>query len=362
MQRVLITGSQGYIGSVLTSFLEEHGHQCIGYDTGFFRDSLLYAPSQSDSNTVFRDARDITSDDLDGIDALVHLAGISNDPLGKLNASQVYDPTRAYSRAIATKCKQRGVRFIFASSCSVYGVGGEDLLTESSNVSPQTGYSLNKLQIEQDLQDISDKTFSPIALRFATVFGSSPRIRFDVVVNMLTGMAVSSNTVVMNSDGTPWRPNLHILDACEAVRRAVECDYRGGELLVLNVGDEANNLQVIQIARTIAGTIPGSGIRFLTDSPDLDKEGLIRDRKVKQGVDTRTYRVSFERVRKVFQGFRCGWSVERGVSEMVARFRQLGFDDDVFKRRGFYRLQQLEHLHDNGFLSDDLHWQTGVTI
>lgn len=355
MKRVLITGSEGYLGSVFTKVLTESGYDVVAYDTGFFRDTYLYPPPAT--KTVFRDARQVEEADLQGIDAVVHLAGISNDPVGKLEASKVYDPTRTYAMNIAKMCKKLGIKFIFASSCSIYGLGQDEFLTEASVVHPQTLYSLNKLQVEQDLQSLADKSFSPIALRFATVFGSSPRIRFDVVVNMLTGMAVADGLIVLNSDGKSWRPNLHILDACEAVRRSIDLDYNGGELLIMNVGSDENNLQVLQIAQTIQKSIPGCELKFLSENPELDKEGLIRDRKVKQGgVDTRTYKVSFEKITKVLPGFQCQWTVEKGVKEMATLFKDLKFNHETFKRRGFYRLQQLEYLYGQGYLSEDLVW------
>jgi len=354
MKKILVTGSLGYIGSVLTPYLEERGFKCVGYDTGFFKDSLLYAPKETE--TILKDARDIDESDLKGINTVVHLAGISNDPLKKLDAKRVYDPTREYSFNIAKLCKKLGIKFIFASSCSVYGIGGDEFLTEESEVHPQTGYSLNKLQIEEDLRSIGDKDFSPIALRFATAFGLSPRIRFDVVVNMFAGMAFTNKEIILNSDGAPWRPNLHILDFCEAVRRAIELDYKNGELLVMNVGDESNNLQVIQIAKTVAAAVPGCEVKFLAENPDLDKEGLIADRKVKSGVDTRTYKVSFAKIKRILPGFKCEWSVERGVKDMVVLFQKIDLMKEVFKNKGFYRLQALEYLHENGFLSDDLRW------
>lgn len=354
MKKILVTGSLGYLGSVLTPYLVEAGFDCIGYDTGFFKDSLLYPAPQTP--TIFRDARSVTEADLKGIDVVVHLAGISNDPMGKLDSAQIYDPTRIYAFNIAKMCKNNGVKFIFASSCSIYGLGEDELLTEESVVHPQTGYSLNKLQVEEDLRSISDKDFSPIALRFATVFGHSPRIRFDVVINMLTGMAVSNKTIVLNSDGKAWRPNLHILDVCKAIKCAIEFDYNDGELLILNVGADENNLQVLDIARIIQRSIPGCDLRFLTENPELDKEGLIRDRKIKSGGDTRTYKVSFKKIIDVLPGFKCDWSVERGVKDMASKFDKLSFNTEIFKQRGFYRLQQLEYLYENGYLSNDLHW------
>ena len=354
MTRVLVTGSAGYIGSVLVPYLNEAGFECRGSDTGFFEHGLLYPPAEREIR--HRDARDIGPEDLEGVDAVIHLAGISNDPMGNLNPSAVYDPTREYSLAIARMCKERGIRFIFASSCSIYGIGSEDLLDETSPTQPQTAYSLNKLQIEEDLRSIADSTFSPIALRFATVFGSSPRIRFDVVVNMLTGMAATTGRVVLNSDGSAWRPNVHILDVCEAVRRAVDVPHDTGELLVLNVGDEENNVRVIDIARMVERAVPGCEVAFLSQDPSLDKDGLIRDRKVK-GADTRTYRVSFERIREAFPGFRCRWSLADGIAEMVSRFTEAGLDEASFRTRTFYRLQELEYLLSNGYLDTELRWK-----
>ncbi len=354
MKKILITGSLGYLGSVLAPYLMEKGHSCVGYDTGFFHDATLYAPKEIE--TVFKDARDIDDADLKGIDVIVHLAAISNDPMKKMDAARVYEPVREYSAALAARCKRRGVRFIFASSCSVYGIGSNELLTEESSTNPQTGYSLNKLRIEEDLRALADESFSPIALRFATAFGLSPRIRFDVVVNMFAGMAFTEKVIILNSDGTPWRPNVHVRDICEGIRRAAESDYDGGELLVLNVGDEENNLQVIDLARIAAAAVPGCDVKFLSDNPELDKEGLIKDRKVKGGVDTRTYKVSFEKIRNIFPGFRCAWTVKQGVEDMAAKFGELQLTRERFKNEGFYRLQRLERLQNEGYLSEELRW------
>lgn len=352
MKRVLVTGSLGYLGSALSGHLEKYGYEVVGLDIGFFKDALLY-PHQS-THTVFRDAREITAKDLVNIDAVVHLAGISNDPVGKLEASLVYDPTRSYSLSIAKLCKSKGIKFIFASSCSVYGLGSEELLTEDSDVNPQTFYSKNKIQIEEDLKTISDKSFSPIALRFATVFGLSPRIRFDVVINMFVGMAVTSRSIVLNSNGLSWRPNLHIQDACQAIRCAIELDHDSGELLVMNVGADENNQQIIGIAKIIQNLIPSCEINFLSEKPELDKGGLIRDRKVNNGQDTRTYRVSFGKIKKYMPDFKCEWDIEKGAGEMLSFFERLPLTSDRFRSRCFYRLQHLEDLHATGLISDEL--------
>ncbi|OGF66318.1 hypothetical protein A3I27_02515 [Candidatus Giovannonibacteria bacterium RIFCSPLOWO2_02_FULL_43_11b] len=354
MKRVIVTGSLGYLGSALTDFLQKSGFNCIGYDTGFFEKCILYEPPSV--TTVLRDVRDITDKDLAGAYAVVHLAGISNDPVGNLKAENVYDPTRAYSLEIAKMCKKLGVKFIFASSCSVYGKGGEELFTEESPLYPQTPYSFNKVQIENDLRALSDKNFSPIALRFATVFGLSTRIRLDVVVNMFAGMAFTSKKIVLNSDGTPWRPNVHILDVCEAVRQALGYNWDGGELLILNVGNESNNFRVIDLAKIVQGAVPGCELNFLAKNTDLDKEGLIRT-KSHEGTDTRSYKVSFEKTRKTFPGFRAERSVEAGVHEIVAKFSELNFNEKDFKNRKFYRLQTLEDFFTGGRVTDELRWR-----
>ncbi len=354
MKKVLVTGSLGYLGSVLTEYLERNGFEVIGYDTGFFRHCALYEPSAT--KTVLKDARDIHASDLNGVSAVVQLAGISNDPFGNLDPARVYDPTRVYSLRLAKLCEERGVRFIFASSCSVYGKGQGELLDEESPTQPQTPYSLNKLQIEQDLQSIAGPDLSPIALRFATAFGPSPRLRFDLVINMLAGMAVTSGKIVLNSDGTPWRPNVHVLDICKAVKGALDLDYHAGKLLVLNVGDEENNLQIIDIARKIQAQLPGCELAFLKDNPGSDKEGLVRDRKVKGGVDTRTYKVSFEKIRRTIPGFRCDWSVERGIEDLIKKLREVNLDQLHFKDRRFYRLQTIEDLYKGHYLSAELRW------
>lgn len=351
--KVLVTGSLGYIGGVLTPYLEARGHDVVGYDTGFFKDCTLYEPEPA--RTVLRDARDITGDDLAGVDAIVHLAGISNDPFGNLDAGTVYDPTRAYAVRLATLAKERGIRFVFASSCSIYGVGNDALLDESGPTLPQTPYSLNKLQVEQDLAAMGDTHFSPIALRFATIFGPSPRMRFDIVTNMFAGMAFASKRIIMNSNGAPWRPFLYIEDACEAIRRAIEHDAHAG-FLVVNVGDDRNNRRIADVAEKIRDAAPGSEIVFLRDRPELDSEGLVRDGKVQEGIDPRTYRVSFAKISHVFPGFACSWTLERGIGTMLGEFRRIGLTEAHLASTRFYRLQKMDELFRSGRITPELRW------
>lgn len=352
--KIIVTGALGYIGSVLLPYLRSNGFECQGYDTGFFRDCLLYPAA--DGAITLRDTRDLVEEDFDGADVVVHLAGIANDPMGKMDIAKIYDPARADARRLAEICKKKGIRFIFASSCSVYGKSEEEYVNEDSQTFPQTPYSLNKIQIEEDLRSLSDKNFSPIALRLATIFGSSPRMRFDTVTNMFTGMAVTDGVLILNSDGKAWRPIVHMLDVCEAIRCAINYDYREGKLLILNVGDEGNNFQVAEIAQEVMKIVPGCKLRSLVTNSEYDVDDLVRDRKLKNGVDTRTYRVSFEKIRKELPGFKSEWPLGRGVTEMVEKFRALPLSLEMFKRTGFYRLQELEYLYEHKYLSDDLRW------
>ena len=354
---ILVTGSLGYIGSVLTQYLKEKGRDVKGMDTGFFKDCTLYNPEASE--TIFRDVRDFKKDDLRGVDTLVHLAGISNDPFGNINPEKIYDPTREYTKRIAALCKENGTNFIFASSCSVYGKASEQVLTEDSQTNPQTPYSVNKLQIEGDLKELADKDFSPIILRFATAFGLSPRIRFDVFINMFVGMAVSSKQITLNSDGMAWRPNVHVLDICKAIESCSKLDY-DSDALILNVGDTQENYQIIDIAKMVRDSVSGCVINFLGNSGNYtNEEELIRDRKVPTGVDTRTYKVSFEKIKQVIPGFTCDWPVLKGIKSIAGRLEELSLTKEQFSCEKYYRLQTIEKLHEEGKINDDLFWMGG---
>jgi nucleoside-diphosphate-sugar epimerase len=355
-QRILITGSLGYIGTLLAPYLTNHHYNVIGYDTGFFQDCTLYPPEPQ--KTVFKDARHITPDDLQGIDAVVHLAGISNDPFGTLNAHDVYDPTLTYSLRMAQFCKDKNIRFIFASSCSIYGKTSDDILTEDSPTNPQTPYSLNKLQIEQGLTTLADKNFSPISLRFATAFGPSPRLRFDLYVNMFAGMILTTNKIILNSNGQAWRPNIHITDIIKAIKHAIDYNPKEPGHLILNVGDTRNNARVIDIAHMFIAAVPDAQLTFLNQQDQQTQKdlNLVKDQKIQDGVDKRTYKVSFDKITKTFKGYTCTWTMKDGIKDLLRTLENLNLTATDFNNINYYRLQKFDDLYKNHKLTKDLYW------
>ena len=350
-KKILLVGSQGYLGSRLTDYLQEYGYECVGADVGFFQYGVLYFPKQIP--IINKEARTLTEKDIKGFDIVLLLAGISNDPFGDLNSKDIYDPTREYAIRIAKMCKKLGVRYLFPSSCSVYGIG-EGLLNEDSPYNPQTPYSLNKVQIEEDLTELADSSFSPIALRLSTVFGASPRMRFDVVINMLCGMAVTQKKVILNSDGQAWRPHLHIEDVCEAVRCCIEWDYNDGKLMVLNVGHNKNNWKILDVAKLIKSEVKGCELKFLGHDDEEKEDDLVKDRKIMDGVDIRTYQVSFDRIHEILPEYKTRWNVESGVEQLLEDLEKWKLNETKFKQRDFYRLQQIEYLYQTRQVDDNL--------
>ena len=329
-EKILIIGNQGYLGSRLSEYLQEKGYSCTGADIGFFQYGVLYRPKPI--NMLAKEARTINKKDIEGFDVVILLAGISNDPFGDLDLRLIYDPTREYTLRIAKICKGLGVRFIFPSSCSVYGINSERC-DEMSKPNPQTPYSRNKLDIEKDLAQLADESFSPIALRLATVFGPSPRIRFDVVINMLCGMALTTNQIVLNSDGQAWRPHLYIEDACHAFHCCIANKYNEGKLLLLNVGDDNNNWRIVDIAKKIQSFIGGCGIKFLNETGENIDNQLFKDKKIDNGIDSRTYQVSFKLIHEMLPDFRASWDIERGIKELIKTLMFWQLNEKIFKAK-----------------------------
>jgi nucleoside-diphosphate-sugar epimerase len=338
--RVLVTGIDGYIGSVLGPVLSRAGHHVVGLDTGYYRAGLLYESGGDRPQTLTRDTRTVTADDLIGFDAVVHLAELSNDPLGAHRPEVTYAINHEGSMSLARAARTAGVgRFVYASSCSVYGIGGGEIKTEASPPAPQTAYAECKVLCERGLANLSDDRFVTTCLRNATAFGASPRMRFDIVLNNLAGLAWTRREIAMTSDGTPWRPLVHVRDICRAVELtlAAPASVVGGQ--VFNVGDESQNYRIAEIASIVAAAFPGCVTTF--GPPDSDN---------------RSYRVSFAKIREHLPDYRCEWPAERGADELARLFAWLGMSSETFAAAPFTRLTQLKRLVAAGQIDDDFFW------
>jgi nucleoside-diphosphate-sugar epimerase len=326
--KVLVTGTEGYLGSLLAPFLLEQGHEIIGVDTGFYKAGWLYHGTSLTAKTLNKDIRLIEAEDLEGVEAIVHMAELSNDPAGQLSPTITYDINHHGSVRLAKLAKAAGVRrFIYMSSCSVYGVATGEDVTEQSPVNPQTAYAICKTLVERDVKLLADDEFSPTFMRNATAFGASPRMRFDIVLNNLSGLAWTTKEIRMTSDGTPWRPLVHALDIAKSILCALEAPRDLIHNQIFNVGDTAHNYRVKEVAEIIAEAFPGCKLSFGDN-----------------GSDNRSYRVSFEKINTVLPGFKCTWDAERGAAQLYTLFKQIDMSQETFEFRGFTRLKQLEHL------------------
>lgn len=339
--KVLVTGTEGYLGSLLAPLLIQRGHEVLGVDTGFYKVGWLYNGTPITAKTLNKDLRQITTEDLQGIEAVVHMAELSNDPAGQLAPKITYDINHQGSVRLATLAKAAKVRrFIYMSSCSVYGVATGEDVTESSPVNPQTAYAKCKTLVEKDLQPMADDGFSPTFLRNATAFGASPRMRFDIVLNNLAGLAWTTQEIKMTSDGSPWRPLVHALDICKAIVCSLEAPRDIVHNQIFNVGDTAHNYQVKEIAQIVAETFEGCRLSF-GDS----------------GADNRSYRVSFEKINQKLPGFKCDWDARRGAQQLFELFSNIDLTQETFLFRGFTRLKQLEYLIRTGQIDQNFFWR-----
>jgi len=340
--RVLVTGVDGYIGALLGPVLLDRGHDVVGLDTGFYRDGWLYHhPAGKLPPCINKDIRHITEEDLRGFDAVVHLAELSNDPLGQLQPRITHDINYVGTVDLAKKCKRLGIaRFVYTSSCSVYGVSSEDFRTEGSPTNPQTAYAKCKVLVETDLLAMTDDHFSPTLLRNATAYGASPRMRFDLVLNNLAGLAWTTKKIAMLSDGTPWRPLVHVLDICEAITSTLEAPREVVHKQIFNVGDNKENYQVKEIARTVSHVFPGCKVTL-----------------GEQSGDNRSYRVIFDKIHSRLPGFRCRRDALTGANELRELFERINLSHQTFEFRGFTRLKQLEHLIKTRQIDDHFFWR-----
>ena len=339
--RVLVTGAQGYIGIPLMATLVARGHVVVGLDTGFYVDGWLYDGDTRDATHVRKDIRSITEEDLRGFDAAVHLAELSNDPLAQLEPQMTYEINHMGSIKLAEMCKRVGIsRFVYTSSCSVYGIGAGEYKTEESDTAPQTPYAHCKVLVERDLGAMADDNFSPTFLRNATAYGPSPRMRFDLVLNNLAGLAWTTQEIKLTSDGTPYRPLVHVGDICTAVACSLEAPRERIHHQVFNVGHNRENFQVREIAALVSDTFPGC--RLTVGSSDGDR---------------RSYRVSFDKIHAELPGFKTAHDAASGAQELRELFERIHLTKDAFEFRAFTRVRQLEHLKKTGEIDERLFWR-----
>jgi nucleoside-diphosphate-sugar epimerase len=341
--KILVTGSDGYIGAQLVPLLLGRGHHVVPVDTGYYNDGLLYETGNAGPPRIRRDIRSLNEGDLSGCEAVVHMAELSNDPLGQHNPDVTYQINHLGSVALARACIRAGVsRFVYTSSCSVYGKGdGGGYKTEDSPADPQTAYACCKVLVERDVSAMASDVFSPTFLRNATAYGPSPRMRFDLVLNNLAGLAWTTREIRMTSDGTPWRPLVHVTDIARAIACTLEAPRELVHGRIFNVGSTAENYQVREIAQIVSDQF--SGCRLIMGSSDGDN---------------RSYRVNFDRIHSDLTGFQCLYSAKTGARELRGLFERIGLSDEMFRFRAFTRLKQLEHLIRTGQVDQNLYWMS----
>ncbi|KUN88779.1 NAD-dependent epimerase/dehydratase family protein [Streptomyces griseoruber] len=339
--RVLLTGHQGYLGTVMAPVLAAAGHEVVGLDAGLFADCVL-GPTPADPPGPRVDLRDVTAEHVAGVDAVIHLAALSNDPLGSLAPELTYDINHHASVRLARLAREAGVRrFLYASTCSVYGAaGGDDLVAEDAPLRPVTPYAESKVRVEDDLHELADGDFTPVYMRNATAFGFSPRLRADIVLNNLVGHALLSGEVLVLSDGTPWRPLVHAADIARAFTAALTAPREAVHDRAFNIGSEINNVTVAEIAGQVAEAVSGAKVVITGEN----------------GADPRSYRVDFSRFRTAIPGFDCEWTVKQGALELADAYRAHGLTREDFEQR-FTRLAVLRAASEAGAVDDTLRWR-----
>lgn len=340
--RVLLTGHLGYIGSVMAPFLAGAGHDVVGLDSGLF-EQCNFGDTPHQFPTIRKDIRDVLWADLKGFDAVLHLAGLSNDPLGNLNPELTYEINHTASVHLAECAKRAGVtRFIFSSSCSTYGAAGDKVLDESAEFNPVTPYGTSKVWVERDVAKLADERFSPTFLRNATAYGVSPRLRFDLVLNNLVAWAHTTGRVFIKSDGTPWRPIVHIEDISRAFLAALEAPRELIHNQAFNVGRSEENYRIRELADIVKETVPGCEIEFAADA----------------GPDKRCYRADFRKISRTLVNFQPQWDARKGARELYEAYQKVDLRLEDFEGARYKRIDHLQGLLASRRLDSTLRWRS----
>lgn len=341
---ILLTGNTGYIGTVMTRYLKT-SYRIVGLDNDLFKNNIFFPlrPCERPHKQITKDVRHVQEGDLDGIDAVIHLAGLSNDPLGEINPKLTDEINCAATLRLAEIAKRKGVeRFIFSSSCSIYGISKEDSsVGENGSVNPLTAYAKAKVDAESALMTLADDNFHPVFMRNATVYGLSPKLRLDLVVNNLAAWAYLTGEITIMSDGTPWRPIIHIQDLCNAFKAVLDAPIEYIDCQSFNVGLDDENYQVRDIAYKIQKFLPSAKVKILNNT----------------GSDERSYRVDFSKIKKTLPSFTPRWNVEKGIEEMLNAYRVHGLSSQDFESNKYFRIRAIRTLLESEKLDKELLWR-----
>ena len=340
-KRILVTGHEGYIGGVMAPYLQQRGYDMVVLDNSYFGQACLFGPPPKSYSTIKKDLRDVTADDLKGIYGIIHLAAICNDPLGNLNADWTYDINHRGSVHLAKMAKAAGVsRFLFSSSCSMHGKSTADMVTEETPVYPLTPYGESKIKAEKDIALLMDETFCPSFMRNGTVYGVSSFLRLDIVLNNLVGWAATTGKIKVFSDGSPWRPVIHVEDVCQAFVAVLESPADVVRNHAFHVGSNKSNYRIRDLAAIVQSIVPGCEIEFSQE----------------EGADQRTYIADFSKLERMVPRFKMKWDAEKGARELYLAFREHGLKVEDMTGNRYIRLNRIRELINKKKLDNTLRW------